>query len=90
MFGTQEPDAYFRGAELQKVGPKKYRIINGAFSTCVQPTPRWEISSGSFTVNLDDYALLQERRVPGQGRAADVLAGLLLPDPGRRPGHRAS
>ena len=59
MFGTQEPDAYFRGVELRKVGPKKYRIINGAFSTCVQPTPRWEISSGSFTVNLDDYALLK-------------------------------
>ena len=58
MFGSQEPDAFFRGAELHKVGPKKYRIVNGAFSTCVQPTPRWEISSGSFTVNLDDYALL--------------------------------
>ena len=59
MFGTQEPDAYFRGVELHKVGPKKYRIVNGAFSTCVQPTPRWEISSGSFTINLDDYALLR-------------------------------
>ena len=58
MFGTQEPDAYFRGVELRKIGPKKYRIINGAFSSCVQPTPRWEISSGSFTINLDDYALL--------------------------------
>ena len=59
MFGTQEPDAFFRGDELHKVGPKKYRIVNGAFSTCVQPTPRWEISSGSFTINLDDYALLR-------------------------------
>jgi LPS-assembly protein len=59
MFGTQEPDAYFRGDELHKVGPKKYRIVNGAFSTCVQPTPRWEISSGSFTINLDEYALLR-------------------------------
>ena len=59
MFGTQEPDAYFRGRELHKVGPKTYKIVNGAFSTCVQPTPRWEISSGSFTINLDDYALLR-------------------------------
>lgn len=58
MFGTQEPDAYFWGAEVRKAGPKKYRIINGGFTTCVQPTPRWEISSGSFTINLDDYALL--------------------------------
>jgi LPS-assembly protein len=58
MFGTQEPDAYFWGAEVKKLGPTKYRIINGGFTTCVQPTPRWEISSGSFTVNLDHYALL--------------------------------
>ena len=28
-----------------------------------------------------------ERRLPGQGRAADVPAGLLLPDSGRRPRH---
>jgi LPS-assembly protein len=58
MFGTQEPDAYFWGEQLQKIGPKKYKIVNGGFTTCVQPTPRWEISSGSFTINLDHYALL--------------------------------
>jgi LPS-assembly protein len=58
MFGNQEPDAYFWGAELKKLGPKKYRITRGGFTTCVQPTPRWEIASGSVTLNLDDYALL--------------------------------
>jgi LPS-assembly protein len=58
MFGTQEPDAYFWGDEVKKIGPRKYRIINGGFTTCIQPTPRWQISSGSFTVNLDEYALL--------------------------------
>jgi LPS-assembly protein len=59
MFGTQEPDAYFYGEELHKLGPKKYQIRNGGFTTCVQPTPRWEIASGSITLNLDDYALLR-------------------------------
>jgi LPS-assembly protein len=59
MFGTQEPDAMFRGREVHKVGPKKYRIVGGAFTTCVQPTPRWELVSGSATLNLDDYALLK-------------------------------
>ena len=58
MFGGKEPDAYFWGAELQKLGPKKYRITRGGFTTCVQPTPRWEVVSGSVTLNLDDYALL--------------------------------
>jgi LPS-assembly protein len=59
MFGTQEADAMFRGKEVHKIGPKKYRIVDGAFTTCVQPTPRWEIVSGSATLNLDDYALLK-------------------------------
>jgi LPS-assembly protein len=59
MFGTQEPDAMFRGKEIHKIGPKKYRIVGGAFTTCVQPTPRWELVSGSATLNMDDYALLK-------------------------------
>jgi LPS-assembly protein len=58
MFGGKEPDAYFWGEELTKLGPKKYKIQNGGFTTCVQPTPRWEVSSSSVTLNLDDYALL--------------------------------
>ena len=58
MFGTQEPYAYFYGAEIQKLGPKKFRITRGGFTTCVQPTPRWEITSGSVTIVLEDHALL--------------------------------
>ena len=58
MFGGKEPDAFFWGEELQKLGPKKYKITKGGFTTCVQPTPRWEVFSGSATINLDDYAVL--------------------------------
>ena len=59
VFGAQEPDAFFWGEELQKIGPKKYRIVRGGFTTCVQPAPRWHMTSGSITLNLDDYALLK-------------------------------
>jgi LPS-assembly protein len=59
LFGGQEPDAYFYGEQLHKLGPKKYKIVRGGFTTCVQPTPRWEIVSGSVTMNLDDYALMK-------------------------------
>ena len=58
-FGTQPPDAYFWGEEIHKLGPKKYRLVRGNFTTCVQPTPRWDIGSGAVTINLDDYALLR-------------------------------
>ena len=56
--GEQEPYAFFWGDELHKVGPTKYKIVRGGFTACVQPTPRWEVSSGTLTLNLDDYVLL--------------------------------
>jgi LPS-assembly protein len=59
MFGTLEPDVYFYGAEIEKVGVDKYRITKGGFTTCVQPTPRWEIVSGRATVNLNDYVMMK-------------------------------
>ncbi len=59
MFGQLEPDVYFYGSEIEKIGPDKYRISKGGFTTCVQPTPRWEIVSGSSTINLDDYVVLR-------------------------------
>ncbi|MEX2663182.1 MAG: putative LPS assembly protein LptD, partial [Vicinamibacterales bacterium] len=59
QFGTQEPNAFFWGEELHKSGPKQYKIVKGGFTACVQPTPRWDVASGSITVNLDDYALLR-------------------------------
>lgn len=59
MFGTLEPDVYFRGATIEKIADDKYKITKGSFTTCVQPTPRWEIVSGSATLNLDDYVIMR-------------------------------
>ena len=59
MFGTLEPDVYFYGETIEKIGDDKYRITKGGFTTCVQPTPRWDIVSGSATINLEDYAILR-------------------------------
>jgi LPS-assembly protein len=58
MFGTSEPDIYFYGKTLEKVGNQKYKITSGGFTTCVQPTPRWHLTAGTVTLNLDHYAIL--------------------------------
>ena len=58
-FGTQEEAVYFYGETVEKAGPKKYRVTKGGFTTCVQPEPRWELTSSSVTVNLDEYAILR-------------------------------
>jgi LPS-assembly protein len=57
QFGNQDPDVYFYGDLIERVDNRRYRITRGGFSTCVQPTPRWEVTSGSVTINLDDYAV---------------------------------
>jgi LPS-assembly protein len=58
LFGGQEPDAYFWGETIEKLGPKTYRLTRGGFTTCVQPTPRWELVSGSATITLEQHAVL--------------------------------
>jgi LPS-assembly protein len=59
VFGTMEPDVMFHGAEIAKTGPKTYRIRDGGFTSCVQPTPRWQMSSSNATITLDEHALLR-------------------------------
>ena len=57
QFGGQDPDVYFWGKTIDKLGPRKYFITTGGFTTCVQPTPRWELRTGNVRLNLDDYAI---------------------------------
>jgi len=59
MFGALEPDVYYYGDLLEKVGEDKYKVTKGGFTTCVQPTPRWEMVAGSITINVGDYAVLR-------------------------------
>ncbi len=78
-FGGQEPDVYFYGATLEKIGLRRYRITNGGFTTCVQPTPRWEVTSGSVVLNLDDYAIARNTLLRVKGVPMFYLPILYYP-----------
>jgi LPS-assembly protein len=78
-FGGQDPDVYFYGAKLEKIGPRKYRITNGGFTTCVQPTPRWEVTSGSMVLNLDEYAIARNTLLKVKGVPVFYLPLLYYP-----------
>src|SRR3990172_1361530 len=58
--GDRERDVYFFGERVEKIGPKKYKITNGGFSTCVQPTPRWELSADTVILHIDHHTLLRQ------------------------------
>ena len=53
LFAGQDPDVYFYGESLERVSEREYTLINGAFTTCVQPTPRWDVVSGHATIKVD-------------------------------------
>lgn len=67
QFGNQDPDVYFYGDRIERLGARRYRITRGGFSTCVQPTPRWEVTSGSITLNLDEYAVARNTLLKVKG-----------------------
>ena len=56
----EETVVYFFGEKIEKIGPKKYKITNGGFSTCVQPTPRWDLNAGTVILNIDHYTVLKQ------------------------------
>jgi len=78
-FGTQEPEVLFYGETLEKIGEKKYRITNGGFTTCVQPKPRWEITSGTAILNIDHYAVLQNSLMRVKGMPVLYLPIIYYP-----------
>ena len=45
----------------------RYRITNGSITTCVQPTPRWQLVSGSAMLNLDRYAVARNTTLRVKG-----------------------
>ena len=57
QFGDERPEVYFYGDTIEKLSTRSYKLTRGGFTTCVQPTPRWEIASGSVLINLNDYAI---------------------------------
>jgi LPS-assembly protein len=56
----QENDVYFFGDTIEKIGQQKYRISHGGFTTCVQPTPRWDLHGGTVVLNIDHYTMLRD------------------------------
>ena len=56
----QDTDVYFFGDKVDKIGAKKYRISNGGFTTCLQPTPRWSLHADTVVLNIDHYAFLRQ------------------------------
>jgi LPS-assembly protein len=92
----QDTSVIFFGETVEKIGPKKYKITKGGFTTCVQPTPRWDLHAGEIVLNIDNYTLLKQVVMNVKGvplfylpllyyptKKEDRATGFLLPTYGR-------
>ena len=59
LFGALDPEAYFTAAVIEKTGPMTYQLTDATFSTCVQPSRRWQIVSSKLTFTVDRYAIMR-------------------------------
>ena len=75
----QETVVYFFGESIEKLGPKKYKISKGGFSTCVQPTPRWDLVADTVTLNVDHYTFLKQAVLRVKGVPMFYLPVLYYP-----------
>jgi LPS-assembly protein len=75
----QDNDVYYFGETVEKIGPKKYKITNGGFSTCVQPTPRWDLTADTIVLNIDHYTLLRQALLNVKGVPMLYLPWLYYP-----------
>jgi len=79
QFGGQDPDVYFYGDTIEKLEGRRYRLTRGGFTTCVQPTPRWEVTSGSVLLILEDYAIARHTLLRVKGVPLMYLPVLYYP-----------
>ena len=88
QFSDPAADVYFWGEMIEKVGNRAYRITRGGFTTCVQPTPRWELVTSSVVLNLDDYAVARNTVLRVKGVPVLYLPVVYYPiqDDGRATG----
>jgi LPS-assembly protein len=78
-FGTLDPDIQFYGDTLEKVSEDTYVISKGGFTSCAQPNPRWEMTSGSLRLRVDHYALLSNMTLKVKGVPALYLPYMYYP-----------
>jgi len=79
MFGGMEPEIMFQGEKIERIGPKSYKLTNGMFSTCVQATPRWQLTSGTASIILDDRFTMKNAALKVKGVPVMFLPYMYYP-----------
>lgn len=57
-----DPDFYFRGERISKVGPDTYAVEDGVFTSCSEEVPDWSFRMARARVTVEGYARAHHTR----------------------------
>jgi LPS-assembly protein len=63
VFGTTGNDLNFTGSRAEKVGPDKYVVHDGSFTSCTQPLPIWQVKASKAIIHVDRFVYTWNPRV---------------------------
>lgn len=58
-----DPDYYFTGREISKIGDDLYTVTDGIFTACDQEVPDWSFRLGTARVEVEGYAHIKNARL---------------------------
>ncbi len=58
-----DPDFFFSGEEIRKVGEDLYTLKHGTFTSCTEPTPDWSVRVSSARIQVDGFARAKNVRI---------------------------
>ncbi|HUF77319.1 MAG TPA: LPS assembly protein LptD, partial [Thermoanaerobaculia bacterium] len=58
-----DPDYYFSGREISKVGDDVYTVTDGVFTACDQEVPDWSFRLGQARIEVEGYAYVEHARL---------------------------
>ena len=90
MFGTLEPDIYFYGETIEKIGDGRVPHHQGRLHHLRAAHAALGDRHRQATINLEDYAILRNAVVRVKDVPVFYLPDPLLPDSERRPRHGVS
>ncbi len=74
-----DPDIYFTGAEIEKIGDDVYMVKDGMMTSCTDEVPDWSFRLGKARVNLDGFARIKSTRMRVKKLPLFYLPYLLVP-----------
>lgn len=79
LFGIQEPYILFWADRIDKVESDKYVLLHGGFTSCRQPTPRWDMTASHLTLVPGEHAILTNMVLRVKDVPLFYLPGLYYP-----------